>query len=109
MGAGPDAALDGWIGGWIGGVVRDWRLDVTPADLDGPLDDLIARIGEPAFAAVVLAIEARLPEPFPEDLLGQVETLGELLEFAAVKRSRLPQSPSDERRHEWTSKHHGGP
>lgn len=104
-----DTVPDPTLGRWTGGLLDGWRLDVTAADLDRPLDDLVARIGEPAFAAIVLALEATLPEPFPEDLLAQIETLRDLMTFAAVKRSRLSPTPTDERRHAWSTKHDTGP
>lgn len=66
------------------------------------LDELSERAGDPALMALILALELDLPEPFPEPLLAAVSTVGELCEFADVKRSRsdinqTQQEVSDER------------
>jgi len=55
-----------------------------------PIGALVASIGEPMFTMLLLHIEGMLPEPFPEGLIDQVESLDELLLFADVKLSRDP-------------------
>ena len=84
-------------------LLPEWGLNLDPQDLDVPLDVLIQRIGEPALAVIILRLEQSVPEPFPEALLEQVETLGELLEFHETKRSRLPYK---ETRHEDRAEDH---
>jgi hypothetical protein len=66
------------------------ELGVPPATVhhDVTLDAFTADAGELALAALILHLEADLPEPFPTDLLDQIDTLGDLLAFADVKRSR---------------------
>jgi hypothetical protein len=60
-------------------------LGVRP---DARIDDFVEQAGEPALVGLLLRLEEQMPEPRPLGLLEQVETLGELIGFAAVKSSR---------------------
>lgn len=66
----------------------DYGVDLTRVDPEARIDQFVLDHGEPAFAALVLALEDGLPEEFPEELLAQIDTLRELLEFAEIKRQR---------------------
>lgn len=71
-------------------VLRSWGVPEPLVRPETPIEALLRTAGEPALLALILAIESSLPEPFPVDLLAAVDTIADLVAFAEVKASRLP-------------------
>jgi hypothetical protein len=69
-------------------VLSELGIDPGRLQVGASIGDLVADVGEPVYIALVLGLERWLPEPFPEDLLDQIETVDELLDFAEIKLSR---------------------
>lgn len=70
--------------------MADLGIDLSRFPLGTSIDRFVAEMGEPAFAWLVFALESHLPQPFPEDLLQQIDTLDDLAWFAETKRSHNP-------------------
>ena len=75
-------------------LIRSLGFDVSQWSAETTIEHA-ATESDLAFFALVAVLEQELPEPFPEDLLEAVVTLGELYDFAVVKASRN-QGPADD-------------
>lgn len=68
----------------LAGLGVDRRL-VQP---DVTIGSFVAAAGEPALTLLIMCLEETLSDPLPNDLIAQMDTLGELVEFVQVIQSR---------------------